>query len=292
METEVNTKMSTKLKLLVIGDGGLKTGFARVLHSIIDNLDYDYDVYHLAINYRGDPYLTKPWHKLYPAFTGGDMMGINRVRNLLDSVHPDVIFMLNDLWVIRQYLAQMNPDEISRTVVYFPVDAFGTDIEWLTNFDQLAGRFAYTRFGREQVVELIPELRVGIMPHGADPTIFFPEEREDARKALHIPPEKHNFLVLNANRNQPRKRIDLTFEVFSRFAQDKPKTVGLYLHMGIQDAGWNLVKMAKRYGITERIVLTSKDLSPANYVPDNILNHVYNACDIGINTCLGEGLAI
>jgi D-inositol-3-phosphate glycosyltransferase len=282
--------MDTKLKLLVVGDGGLKTGFARVLHSIIENLPpEDYDVYHLAINYRGDPFPTKPWHKLYPAFTGGDFMGIKRLRSMLDSVKPDTIFILNDLWIIKEYLGQMTTDEISRTVVYFPVDALGSDIEWLENFELLAGRYAYTKFGQSEINNLKPDLPVGIMPHGVDTSIFFPEEREDARTALKIPADKHDFLVLNANRNQPRKRIDLTFEVFARFVVDKPKTVGLYLHMGVKDAGWDLYKMAYRYGITDRLVLSTRDLSPSNFIPDHVLNHVYNACDIGINTCLGEG---
>jgi D-inositol-3-phosphate glycosyltransferase len=51
--------------------------------------------------------------------------------------------------------------------------------------------------------------------------------------------------VLNANRNQPRKRIDITLRGFALFAVDKPETVQLYLHMGSEDMGWNALQLAR-----------------------------------------------
>jgi D-inositol-3-phosphate glycosyltransferase len=96
------------------------------------------------------------------------------------------------------------------------------------------------------------------------------------------------WIVLNANRNQPRKRIDVTIKGFARFARDKPPGVRLYLHMGIVDCGWNVVALARRHGIEDRLIVTADEsLLPA--VPDEALNHIYNACDVGLNTSLGEG---
>lgn len=39
-----------------------------------------------------------------------------------------------------------------------------------------------------------------------------------------------SFLVLNANRNQKRKRIDITLKAFAALARDKPENVKLLLH--------------------------------------------------------------
>jgi len=282
--------MDTKLKLLVIGDGGVKTGFARVLESIINNLpSSEYDVHHLAINYKGDPYPTKNWHHLYPALLGGDLIGLGRINYMLNKVKPDVIFILNDLWLIKTYLERIPKEWRDRVVIYFPVDGEYSDAEWLLNLDEIAARFAYTEFGAAEIAKIAPAIPVGVIPHGVDTDIFFPVERDDARAALHIPEDKHKFLVLNANRNQPRKRIDLTMQAFAEFAKDKPENVGLYLHMGIQDAGWDIIKLAKRYGLDKRLVLSSLEISPTNYLPDDVLNMVYNSCEIGINTALGEG---
>lgn len=282
--------MDTKLKLLVVGDGGAKTGFARVLHSIIENLPgEDYDVHHLAINYRGDPFPTKEWHHLYPAHLGGDLIGLGRLRELVTRIIPDVIFILNDLWLIARYLEMMPPEAKARTVIYFPVDGTDSDIDWLEKHEELAGRFTYTEFAANELLKIKPSLPVGVIPHGVDTKIFFPVERDEARKVLRIPEDKHKFIILNANRNQPRKRIDLTMQAFAKFAEDKPEDVALYLHMGTKDAGWDVIKLANRYGISKRVVLSSLELSPVNFLPDHILNMVYNSCEIGINTAMGEG---
>ena len=43
------------------------------------------------------------------------------------------------------------------------------------------------------------------------------------------------FTVLNANPNQSYKRMDATIEGCAIFARDKPESVQLYLHMGMED---------------------------------------------------------
>lgn len=90
-------------------------------------------------------------------------------------------------------------------------------------------------------------------------------------------------------RNQPRKRVDLTIKGFCEFAKDKPASVRLYLHMGLVDAGYPIDRMMVRYGMGKRLYITSPSLSPATGVTVERLNWIYNCCDIGINTSLGEG---
>jgi D-inositol-3-phosphate glycosyltransferase len=96
------------------------------------------------------------------------------------------------------------------------------------------------------------------------------------------------FIVLNANRNQPRKRIDTTIRGFALFAQDKPAHVKLFLHMGVEDVGWNVVLLARRYGIEDRILMSSL-AKTIQGVSTAQLNRIYNACDVGINTSSAEG---
>ncbi len=96
------------------------------------------------------------------------------------------------------------------------------------------------------------------------------------------------FFVLNANRNQPRKRLDVTMEGFSLFAKDKPHTVRLYMHCGVRDSAIDVSYLSYRYGINERLIMTN--LNPGiQRVTEDRLNSIYNACDVGINTSLGEG---
>jgi len=96
------------------------------------------------------------------------------------------------------------------------------------------------------------------------------------------------FIVLNANRNMPRKRIDLTMQGFAQFARDKPANVKLYLHMATEDSGWNVLILARRYGIFDRLIMTQADNRRPQF-SDEQLNLLYNACDVGITTTTGEG---
>jgi D-inositol-3-phosphate glycosyltransferase len=101
------------------------------------------------------------------------------------------------------------------------------------------------------------------------------------------------FIVFNGNRNQFRKRIDITVEGFAKFAKDKPDTQ-LYLHMGLKDQGWDIMPLfaraMQREGIDPngRIILTAQTQGPPNVEVD-FLNAIYNAVDVGVNTCKGEG---
>lgn len=276
-------------KVLVVGDGGCYTGFARVLHSIIKFFPEDYEFHHIAVNYRGDPFpIENPRHILYPAMLGGDLMGINRFPTLYNKIKPDLVFILNDLWILNYFVSHFEKDILNKTIVYFPVDAFGTDFDWLDKFEQLGGIVTYTEFAKNEVLNLKPELKVQVIPHGIDTSKFYPLDKKSSREALRVI-QPDDFIVFNGNRNQPRKRIDLTFQAFAKFALNKPKNVRLYAHMGLVDSGWDLQKLAVRYGISDRIIVTSSDLSPQAGVPDERLNIIYNACDVGINTSMGEG---
>lgn len=274
-------------KVIWIGDGGVSTGFARVNHSIYDNLPKGkYEIHHIAINYHGDPY-PEPNALLYPAMLGGDVYGMNRIKPLMDSIKPDMIFVLNDLWIVDQYL-KVIPESFKNIVCYFPVDAAPQEREWCESVTQRAIKsVAYTNFGRNTILDQVPKAKIDVIPHGIDKRIFYPVDKAIARRELRGL-SMDDFIVLNANRNQPRKRVDLTIKGFTEFAMGK-KNVKLYLHCGVEDAGWNIVAMCDRYGIADKLIITSPHLSPTHGIPDDRLNLVYNSCDVGINTSTGEG---
>ena len=281
--------MADKTKILWIGDGGAATGFARVNHSIIENLSpTKYEIHHLAVNYMGDPYKTKKHHKLYPAMQAknyGDFMGVNRVLELINEVNPDLVFILNDPWAVPQYLTRI-PASI-KIVVYTPVDAKPVLRSWAEVLNRVNRLVTYTEFGKEAYLEAFPEMdNLAVIPHGVDTDTFYDISRSEARKAVGLPEDL--FVVFNGNRNQPRKRIDLTLRAFAKFAEGKDD-VRLLLNMGEVDAGWNLKVLADRLGILPKVILTKKDFTPQNYLSDETLNLVYNAADVGINTSLGEG---
>jgi glycosyltransferase involved in cell wall biosynthesis len=170
----------------------------------------------------------------------------------------------------------------------------------------------FTEYGRREITEALKAVReqdptfqfpdLDVIPHGVASDKFFPladgpdvagksvpSRRFEARRQLKLDDAEHRdaFIVLNANRNMPRKRIDLTMQGFAEFAKDKPANVKLYLHMATEDTGWNVLILAKRYGIFDRLIMTQADNSRPAF-SDEQLNTLYNACDVGITTVTGE----
>jgi D-inositol-3-phosphate glycosyltransferase len=284
-------------KVLFIGDGVVPTGFSTVLHNIISNLPKEeFDVHHLAINYYGDPH-DKYW-KIYPAMLGGDIWGFGRLNQYVDQKF-DGIFILNDVWVIDNYLKKIKEvfknKDIPPIVVYFPVDSKYLDAEWFNNFDIVSKTVVYTKFGYKEVKTCKENLEPLIISHGVNSNEFYKLDSPKRELKAKIYPNREDFLdsfvVLNANRNQPRKRIDLTLQAFKLFSDDKPSNVKLYCHMGSKDMGWNIFKLAFRYGIEKRLIVTNT-LPNLQVVTTEKLNLIYNASDVGMNTAAGEGWSL
>jgi D-inositol-3-phosphate glycosyltransferase len=102
-------------------------------------------------------------------------------------------------------------------------------------------------------------------------------------------PDHHeSFVVLNASRLDVRKRVDLTVEGFAKFAAGKPPGVRLCLHHAImnREDAERLAALIRECGIVDRVYFNPLG---NRVVEDEDLNWLYNACDVGINTAMGEG---
>ncbi len=293
-----------KIKVLVIGDGVIPTGFARVLHSVIKKMpEEEYDFHHLALNYTGDPHEFK--HSIYPARLSGvpsSPLGFERMPAMLSHIKPDIIFILNDIWIIEQYLKIIkevyNYKATPKIVVYFPVDGEGYRKDWFDDFDMVSQTCVYTEFGKKQIHDVYPGMNVKIIPHGIDTEDFYPikEDRQEFKNEFYdgnktIDPD--SFIIMNANRNQPRKMIDVALLGFTIFAKDKDD-VRYHHHAGLKDTGWDVIALAKIYSrefgfdVSKKLILSNNN-TMLQMVSDEKLNEYYNASDLGITTSTGEG---
>lgn len=126
-----------------------------------------------------------------------------------------------------------------------------------------------------------------IIPHGINLKSFnrLPSKYV-ARKQLNLPVK--GFYVGNVNRNQSRKRQDLTLRAFAKF-HAKYSDSKLLLHCVKMDGqGWDLVQLAKYYGVVDSVIFTHS-LFSENMATEEQLNLVYNCLDVQINTGGGEG---
>ncbi|HET6313483.1 MAG TPA: glycosyltransferase family 4 protein [Chloroflexia bacterium] len=284
------------------------TGFTRVKAAIFSHLSEQYDIHLIGIGYRG-PATGVGGVTVHPCNRkGGDMLGLYQAKDFIEQYRPELVFLLNDLWVLSRYVDALSPyQESTRIVCYCPLDGKLVDESLAAPFSALApgGRFVvYTEFARREMLRATEGMAfppVKVIPHGVDVEAFYPlagsierQLKQDGRLAAKRllfrdrADLEDSFVVLNANRAQPRKRIDLTLQGFAMFAKDKPAGVRLVLHHAVTfgEERAEVSRQAETLGIADRLTVGPAEGAGTS---DEDLNLLYNACDVGINTSMGEG---
>lgn len=275
-------------RLLWIGDAAVATGFARATHEILDTLKESWEVHVLALNYLGDPH---PYpYALYPAWPGGDGFGVGRTSRIVEGVRPDLVLVQNDPWNIQKYVERVRAVAPSVPIVAsMPVDGRNCKAKPL---NELALAIFWTRFGLEQAQEGGYEGPAAVIPLGVDLELYKPGGREQARDWLlqeGVP--KDAFVVGNLNRNQPRKRLDLTIRYFAEWVRRfNREEAYLFLYVApTGDFGYDVTQLMHYYGFggKKRLILMQPDIGHGN--PEVALRTVYSCLDLQISTTQGEG---
>ena len=299
-------------RVLMLADFACATGFAQVAMNVAIQLLQDPTVeYHLdvvGINYFGLP---NEWQKYSPrvrifpaaAISAGDVFGRSGYLSLLSSGAYDITWILQDTFnietigdKIKEIRAELvaNGNKPFKFIFYYPIDAAPKE-NWIKKSVSLADiPVVYTQYGYEESVKFDPDLKqkLRVIGHGIDEKVFRPLPQEivkDFRHKYFMGLADDKFLITNVNRNQPRKDIARTMQIFRLFKNIVPEAL-LYLHMKKNDVGYNLDEVARIYEL-----IPDKDyIVPANFdehdgMSIETVNAIYNASDVVITTSLGEG---
>ncbi len=286
----------TKPKLLWCGDLAAMTGFGRVGGALLPRLRDQYEIVVLASNWHGSPVPEQQMFRMHPASNRFqlDPFGVDRIREVVELEQPDIICTLNDPWIVSaqyQRIQDLHQQKKFKFCGYLTMDSYN----WLGGIDAHINDWdaliSFTEFGAYEFIKAGIRKPITVIPHGLDAENFYPIDKKEARKKLNLPDDV--FVVLNGNRNQPRKRIDITISGFAKFAVNRPDA-RLYLHLGLIDQGWDVLALfgreMQKQGLdpNSRIIMTANTPNPPN-VSVEMLNTIYNAADVGINTCRGGG---
>jgi D-inositol-3-phosphate glycosyltransferase len=298
----VNPIMSTTL--LAVSSNKTGTGFARVITEVLGTLRSEFRLVQLSI---GSGQIQSEW-ECYISDDSTDVWGVRAFREVLAKVKPDIVLIYHDLWFVPSYAVvakQVRPD--CRIIAYVPLEGRLKHPEIVETLNDVDSVVVFTSFAKQEIeanfkkrMEQNAAVRVPnihIVPHGVDTAKFHPvgscelgEHHVEAKQLYYGGlQDQHGFIVLNANRNQPRKRIDITLKAFALFACNKPSNVKLHLHMAMKNSFFQVLDEARRYGIADRLIYSADDLENHPTLKDHSLNLLYNACDVGINTSEGEG---
>ncbi|WP_271766487.1 glycosyltransferase family 4 protein [Aquimarina algiphila] len=285
--------------ILAIGQAEDNSGFCRVFNNLFEYLSLKYNIVHFGINYKGECIKHK-W--IVEPNIVGDIMGEVRFEVLINEYNPKLIFMCHDHWLYGFHLETLKRlNYRHKTIFYCPIEFEVSDSSRIDCFKDIGKLVFYTNYGyntfineckRSYTEDFFLENRENaIVPHGVDTSIFYPltiSRRQIRKKMFPNRPELWDaFIFLNANRNTSRKRIDLTIEAFAKFNRKQKEKAYLYLHTEITNSGVDLLRKINELGIRDQVILSEKG---KNHVAANKhMNLIYNACDVGLNTCLGEG---
>lgn len=279
----------TKKNLFIVSDAGVDTGFARVAHSIINELHKTYNIDVLAINYVGDPHDIQSKARLWnpSGVAAGDVYGMSRLPVLVENTKADIMLFIQDPWILAEYAPLLDTIDIPK-IAYTPVDAQHIKKMYTEPINDVYTHvIAYTEFGKKELIDGGLTLPTSVIPHGIDKNIFYPIAREEARRKGGI--DANYFIVQVVDRNQQRKRIDLAIEYFADWVKDKPKNVMFYYHGAVRDQGWDIGELMQYHGIHDRLILSHQNLNPSHGFDVEYMKYVYAIADVKMSVSIGEG---
>jgi len=320
---------SDKLRVLLCGTYpiGQSNGYSRVVYYIAKYLGRHQDDLQLTIygfqNFKQttgvDVRNDIPSNViLHDAFATEDPkrqgFGDKEIGNFIRKNPQDIVIIFNDMVITNALLIGMEqvltPDERKQFLLISYMDQV-YPYQKKEFMDMLNNKFdaviAFTPYWRKTVrlLGLKKEIPCFVFPHGFDHELYFPIPRKIARLSFNIPEEA--FVVLNLNRNQPRKRWDHTMIAFAEFTAEYYKYCNtnpdaklrpIRLMVGTSLAGpWDIREVYNHELLLRGIPQSfTNDFIVAVATPqqfsDKDINVLYNACDVGINTCEGEGFGL
>lgn len=287
-------------RILFCGDSPtVPTGFGQVMKNIVGRLkSLGNEVSVLGINSFGDPYDREEFpYDIWPCDKGDidALYGYAKFWYIVTKVQPDVIFFLNDPWVIQKYLnykPEDFPDDYIKYVAYYPIDSGPLKKEWASMLtEEMDAQVCYSHFAEKVIIDANEGKRPDNLYqvyHGVDRSKFYPVVQSVARASLGLPQDA--FIVGMVARNQYRKRFDLMIKAFAEFAKDKPNAK-LFLHTALKDVGFDILDLSRQFDLKDKLILT-EGLELPEGVSEHQLNMTYNSFDVNALISMGDGFGL
>jgi glycosyltransferase involved in cell wall biosynthesis len=290
----------SKLKVLWVGDAIASTGFAKCTHAVCDELHkQNHEVHVLGLGYYGDPHLYP--YPIHPAFQpldyGHDLFGSGRLPHLIHRIKPDVVVILNDPWNIKGYLADIHSSlpksyRLPPIVAWLAVDGKNQRGAELNDLYHVA---TWTEFAKRELIYGGCTRNISVIPLGVDHSVFYPRSLHTSRdKVLDERTRKlvddDAFVIGVVGRNQYRKRLDLSIQVFSEVYKQIDDAY-LYIHTApTGEESTDIRSLVKYYGIKGRVILSEPRLGYGEDEP--LMPYIYSAMDLYLTTSQGEGWSL
>jgi D-inositol-3-phosphate glycosyltransferase len=234
-----------------------------------------------------------------------EIYGVDIINNFLESIKPDIFFIYNDIIVIsRLYNSMINCKWKCKNIIYCDLVYDYQNYEMIKHVERHTDIIiVFSDWWKENLLRMnVNPSKLHVIPHGYDNRFFRINDKEkikDIKKSLGF--NEEDFIILNSNRNNYRKCIDITIRAFLIFLKkfNLKKDIKLFLNCFFEVANgydiFNLVKIeCLRLDLDYNYIIYNHIFKFGNsgVISDSQLNDLYNLCDIGVNTCGGEGFGL
>jgi glycosyltransferase involved in cell wall biosynthesis len=307
-----------KRVLLVSTHAQQTTGYSKVSYNLVQHLAAhpqielfhfgfqrffemgpDYRTYPVSVDVY-DPFKREKEDSSIPKENG---FGYSQLPEYVRRVKPDVVIIYNDAAVICSFLEKLSAtlssaEQSYKLLLYLDQVYTLQRPELLARMDRDAhAYFAFTDYWQNILLTQGIQKPIYILRHGFDTETYKPMDRATLRKKHGI--AENLFLMLNMNRNTPRKRYDLLVTAFAELVARYPtKPIALLCVCDAGETGGFPLheiyarELIKRGAIVEhhlhKLLLTKTAL---NYT-DEIVNEMYAMSDIGVTAAEGEGFGL
>jgi glycosyltransferase involved in cell wall biosynthesis len=289
------------------------TGYARIGNILTNHLaQVGHEVHYLGISHFTNSAVERdihPFIHLIDALAirqegSEELYGVDVICQKIREIKPDLVFIYNDVIVINRILNEFINTKIEKTFklcIYLDLVYEYQRLLYFQNIQAWADLIlVFSDCWKTNLMQIgIPETKIAILPHGFDADLFQPLDTVASKALMGFASD--DFLVLNTNRNAYRKAHDLTIEAFVKFLQKHDYNPKLKLFLNLlthSGQGYHILDLIKVVCLKNdadyaKIVMNHIFIRPSDvYLGDEKLNALYNACDVGLNTCLGEGFGL
>jgi glycosyltransferase involved in cell wall biosynthesis len=304
--------------LLVSTHAQQTTGYSKVSYNLVKQLAKDprIELHHfgfqrffeIGIGYR--PYPTGV-HVYDPALREKEEgvpkeqgFGYSQLPEIVRQVRPHVVLIYNDAGVICQFLEKLvatfpkPEDRCYKLIIYFDQVYTMQRPDLLARIEKEADAyFAFTEYWRKCLQEQGLKKPIYILRHGFDTETYKPMDRLALRRKHNI--AENIFLMVNINRNTPRKRYDLLVTAFAELVARYPqKPIALLCVCDAGEQGGFPIYEIFTRELIKRLVSVEQNLGKllitktALTYTDDTVNELYCMADCGVTAAEGEGFGL
>jgi glycosyltransferase involved in cell wall biosynthesis len=303
-----DTKPPTKL-LLISTHLNQASGYSKVSYGLLRELGQKegLQITHFAIQASTTIDFKRPYPSSIKVVDAGkeeNGFGFKQIAEVIKAEEPHVVMIYNDIGICCQYLEKIVPLRQGAQGLSFQIWLYLDQVYecQLPPYLQLVQKetdriFCFTQEWRSILKNQGITRPIDVLKHGFDPSLFPRTDKDELRARLGIP--KDTFLFLSANRNQPRKRLDLLIMAFVELILQHP-TKSLFL-MCVCDKGEKggfplyeifhrelLIRGSPVEPFANRLMVTPREMS----YTDAEIGQLYQLADVGVSTADGEGFGL